>query len=189
MVTVWVIDHGWHTAIVTRRADVARALWPEVDEFPEARFLEIAWGDGEYYMASSPTTWMAVKAAFMTSRSVLHVVGFGDPIAAGVAESAVELRLTREGFDTMTRLVHEEYQRDGDGRPVRLGPGLYGTSRFYAARSRYHLFNTCNTWILRMLGAAGLAVTPTGVITAGEAMRQLRRVGEARPVGVEPPGR
>jgi uncharacterized protein (TIGR02117 family) len=188
-VTVWVLDHGWHTAIVARRSDVTRALWPEVDDFPEAQFVEVAWGDREFYMAPSPTAWLLVRAAFLSSRSVLHVVGFSTPVAVNFSESAaVELRLSRQGFDAMTRLIHEEYQRDLDDRPVRLERGLYGTSWFYAARGRYHVLNTCNTWVLRMLERAGLAVAPAGVIAAGQAMRQVRRVGEVL-TGAAPAGR
>jgi len=176
-----VFDHGWHTAIVVRRSDVDRALWPEVDDFPEATFIEVAWGDREFYMARPATPWLAIKATFLTSGSVLHVVGFSGLVATHFAESeVVELRLSRGGFDAMTRFIHEEYQRDREDRPVRLERGLYGTSWFYAARSRYHLFNTCNTWVTRALSTAGLPVAPAGVITAGEVMRQVKRAEEDR---------
>lgn len=179
--TVWVLDHGWHTAIVARRSDVDRALWPEVDDFPDAVFVEVAWGDREFYMTPAPTSGLAVKAAVWASGSVLHVVGFSAPMASYVGPSqALELRLSRRGFDAMTRFIHDEYQRDREDRPVRLGRGLYGTSSFYAARSRYHLFNTCNTWVARGLSSAGLGVTPTGVITAGQVMRQIEGAAASR---------
>ena len=180
-VTIWVLDHGWHTAIVVRRDDLERALWPAVEDFPAATFIEVAWGDREFYMATPPTPWLAIRAAFLAAESVLHVVGFSAPIAASFPESeVVELRLSRRGFDAMTRLVGEEYQRDREGRPVRLARGLYGASWFYAARGTYHLFNTCNTWVARALRAAGLPVTPTGVITAGGVMQQARRAAALR---------
>jgi uncharacterized protein (TIGR02117 family) len=180
-VTISVLDHGWHTAIVVRRADVDRALWPEVDDFPEATFVEVAWGDREFYMARPATLWLAIKAAFLASGSVLHVVGFSVPVVPYFAESeVVERRVSRRGFDAMTRFIHEEYQRDREDQGLRLERGLYGTSWFYAARSRYHLFNTCNTWIARALSTAGLAVTPSGVMTADDVMRQVRRVGASR---------
>jgi uncharacterized protein (TIGR02117 family) len=176
--TAWVLDHGWHTAIAVRRDDVDRTLWPEVDDFPDATFVEVAWGDREFYMARPATPWLAIKAAFLASGSVLHVVGFSAPLAAYFAESeVVELRLSRRGFDSMARFIHAEYRRDHDGRPLRLGPGLYGSSVFYAAQSRYHLFNTCNTWVARALSAAGLGVEPAGVMTAGEVMRQVKQIG------------
>jgi uncharacterized protein (TIGR02117 family) len=173
---VWIVDHGWHTAVVVRRVDVDPAIWPEVREVPDAVLVEIAWGDREFYMASNPTGWLAVKAAFFTVGSVLHVAGLG----AGVPPSAVELRVSRGGFDAMTRFIHDEYARDDEGRPGRLGPGLYGASWFYVARGRYHLFNTCNTWVARALREAGLDVTPAGTVTAGSVMEQVRRAAIAR---------
>ena len=45
--TIWVIDHGWHTAIVVRRSAVDTTIWPEIDDFPDAAFVEVAWGDRE----------------------------------------------------------------------------------------------------------------------------------------------
>ncbi|MGH7305350.1 MAG: DUF2459 domain-containing protein [Candidatus Rokuibacteriota bacterium] len=180
-VPVWVVDHGWHTAIVIRRSDVDSTIWPEVNDFPGAAAIEVAWGDREFYMAADPTAWLAVKAAFFTSGSVLHVAGLTDPIVTGPAASGgVELEISRRGFDAMTTLFHDEYQRDGADRAVRLARGLYGASWFYAGRSRYHVFNTCNTWVARALQRAGLDVTPAGTLTAGGVMRQARAASASR---------
>jgi uncharacterized protein (TIGR02117 family) len=172
---IWVLGHGWHTALAVRRADVDRALWPTVEDFPSSTFLEVAWGDRDFYMATPATVWMAIRAAFGPSGSVLHVVGLDAPIAVHFPRSEIiELRLSRRGFDALTRFVSDEHQRNADGQPVRLQPALYGSGWFYAARSRYSLVNTCNTWIARALQTAGLPVTPSGVITAGSVMEQLR---------------
>lgn len=173
--SVWVLDHGWHTAIVVRRADADRALWPEVDDVPAATFVEIAWGDREFYMATPATAWMAIKAALRAGESVLHVVGLDAPIAAHFPRSKiVELRVSRRGFDALMRFVADEHERDAGGRSIRLQRGLYGPSWFYAARSTYSLFNTCNTWVARALQTAGLPVAPSGVITAAGVMQQVR---------------
>lgn len=178
---VWVVDHGWHTAIVVRARDVDSSIWPEVDDFAGKDLVEVAWGDREFYMAERPSGWLAVKAAFFTSGSALHVAGLGAPIESHFpASDVVELAVSRRGLDAMTRLFHDEYQRGDDGRPVRLAPGLYGASWFYAARSRYHLFNTCNTWVARALRAAGLDITPAGIVTAGGVMQEARRATAAR---------
>src|SRR5262245_45416308 len=173
-VSLWVVDHGWHTAIVVRRAGVDRALWSEVDDFPDATFVEVAWGDREFYMTTPASVWMAIKAAFGSSASVLHVVGFAVPIESLFPGSTlVEQRVSRPGFAALTRFVADEHRRGPDGRAERLQRGLYGTSWFYAARSRYSLGNTCNTWIARALRTAGLPVTPDGVVTSGGVMRQI----------------
>jgi uncharacterized protein (TIGR02117 family) len=180
-ISIAVIDHGWHTAIVVRRADVDRALWPAVDDFAAATFVEVAWGDRDFYMATSASAWLAIKAAVFGDGSVLHVVGFDMPIAVYFAGSdVIPLRVSRRGFDAMTRFVSAEYQMDAEGRPRRLQRGLYGTSWFYEARSGYHVFNTCNTWVARALREAGLPVTPAATITAAGVMQQLRGAPTAR---------
>jgi uncharacterized protein (TIGR02117 family) len=179
--SVRVVDHGWHTAIVVRRDDVDLTLWPEVRDFPDAALVEVAWGDRDFYMANEATGWLGVKAALFTSGSVLHVAGLSESALASLrAGAVVELGVSRGGFDTMTRFIHDEYQRDGDGRSVPLARGLYGVSSFYAARSRYHLFNTCNTWVARALKQAGLHVTAAGTLTAGAVMHQAQRAAGPR---------
>src|SRR5262245_55322727 len=175
-----VVDHGSHTAIVVRRADVDPAIWPEVNDFPQAALVEIAWGDRDFYMTAEATASLAVKAALFSSGSVLHVAGLAESALSGIpAGDVVELGISGPGFDRMTGFVHDEYRRDGEGGSVRLGRGLEGGSWFYAARSRYHLFNTCNTWVTRALQHAGLDVSPAGVMTAGNVMQQVRRLAVA----------
>lgn len=173
-VALWVLDHGWHTAIVLRRVDVDRTIWREVDELPPGAFVEVAWGNREFYIATPATVWMAIKAAFGTGASVIHVVVFDAPIEAAFPRSRiVEVRVSHTGLAALTRFIADEHERDAQGRAIRLQPGLYGASWFYAARSRYSLSNTCNTWIARALEIAGLPVTASGVVTAGGVMTQL----------------
>jgi len=82
--SVRVVDHGWHTAIVVRREDVDPTIWPEVRDFPDAALVEVAWGDRDFYMAEKATGWLAVKAALFTSGSVLHVAGFAESALASL---------------------------------------------------------------------------------------------------------
>jgi uncharacterized protein (TIGR02117 family) len=187
--SVWVLDHGWHTAIAVRRADVDRSLWPEVDDVPAATLIEIAWGDREFYMATPATAWLALKAAFGRGQSVLHVVGLDTPVAAHFPGSEiVELGVSPSGFEALLRFVSDEHERDAGGQAIRLQRGLYGQSWFYAARSQYSLLNTCNTWIARALQRTGLRVTPSGVITASDVMGQVRslRVAPGVPLAAQP---
>ncbi len=179
---VWVLDHGWHTALAVRRADVDRAVWPDVDDLPEAEFIEVAWGDRGFYMATSPPAWLAVTAALNTSGSVLHVAAIATPLATAFPSAdIVELRLVPAGFAALTRFVADEYARDDASRPIRLARGLYGPSWFYAARSRYHLFNTCNTWVARALQHGGVPVHPAGTVTAASLMQQVRDAARVWP--------
>jgi uncharacterized protein (TIGR02117 family) len=175
---VWIVDHGWHAGLVVRAADVPADAWPERRDFPAARFLEVAWGDGDYYTAPEGSIGLALKAAFVSQHSVLHVVGFSLPVVEYFPASAiVEVELSRPGFDGLARFVDAAYARGGQDRAQRLGIGLYGDSAFYPATGRYSLVNTCNTWIASALREAGCPITPLWAATAGALLRQVRSFG------------
>lgn len=84
------------------------------------------------------------------------------------------------------RYIHDAHAREGAQPAAPLGPGLYGDSRFYPARERFHLFNTCNVWTARALRAAGLPFAPA--VTAEGVMAQARALagGNHRPASDEP---
>jgi hypothetical protein len=60
-----------------------------------------------------------------------------------------------------------------------LAPGLYGDSRFYPARERFSLLNTCNVWTARVLRSGGLPVEDA--ITKEGLMSQVRKLARHRP--------
>ncbi len=85
--------------------------------------------------------------------------------------------------EALVRLIAQietSFDRPEGGRGETVARGLYQDSRFYPARGRFHLFNTCNTWTARMLTAAGAGVSPSGVTTAEDLMRRLRDLPNVR---------
>jgi uncharacterized protein (TIGR02117 family) len=184
---IQVVSHGWHTGLVVARADIPDGLWPERADFPAAEYLEVGWGDRDFYMTPDNSLWLALKAALWSNASVLHVAGFHGPVDAYFpAAEIVELRLTAEALERLVRYIDESFARAGKRRAQPLGPGLYGDSRFYPSRERFHLFNTCNVWTARGLAAAGLPVHPQLALTASALLGQVRQLGrcvrcDARP--------
>jgi len=178
--TLHVVGHGWHTGIVLRAADVPADAWPARADFPDAQYLEIGWGDRAYYQAADPGAWLALKAAFWPAPGVLHVVAFDGAVERyfGAAE-VIELDVSEAGLQRLIKHLRASHELDAAGRPVVLGPGLYGRSRFYASRERFHLFKTCNVWVATALREAGLPVTPS--INAGALMASLRALGRVHP--------
>lgn len=176
---VYVVRHGWHTGLVLRVADLTAAGLPGLGDFETADHIEVGWGDREYYPATAPTTWMGVQALLWPTPSALHLVGFrGAPHAYFPASEIVELALSREGFERLNARLRASFELDAEGKPLPLGRGLYGDSRFYASREAFHLFKTCNVWTARVLREAGVGVTPAFAFTPGGLLRQLRRGGE-----------
>jgi uncharacterized protein (TIGR02117 family) len=177
--TIYVVSHGWHTGIVVRTADVAPGAWPEADDFAHAEYLEVGWGDRDYYQAHDPGFLDAVAAAFVAKPGVLHIVGFrGDVRRTFPASDIVALHVSPQGLARLVAHLRASYERDANGQAVRLGPGLYGDSRFYGSVERFHLFNTCNVWTAAALRAAGLPIASS--LTAAGVMDEARRAAEAQ---------
>jgi len=177
--TVYLVSHGWHAGIVLRRADIPADRWPENVNFPYAEFLEVGWGDKQYYQTPDAHFGITLRAALWPTSSVLHIVGFSGAVTAYYSSSEIiEIKLGEPGFELLSRYIAASFARDESGQALPLGGGLYGNSRFYLSRESYHLFNTCNVWTARALHAAGVPITPSFSITVEQLMAQAQTFGE-----------
>ncbi len=176
---VHVVRHGLHSGIVVRAADVPEHAWPARREFIGAEHLEVGWGDRAYYPAPDPSVWLGLRALLWPTAGVLHMVAFSGPVEHYFSSAEiVALQLTPQGFARLVAAVSASHELDAAGQPIPLGPGLYGTSRFYASREVFHLFATCNVWVAAMLREAGVPVSPTLSPTSGALFAKLRRHGQ-----------
>ena len=176
--SVYLVSHGWHTGIVLRRAEVPPAIWPEAGDFSGAEYLEVGWGDRDYYQTREPGAWLTLKAALWPTPSVLHIVGFSDSVEKFFpASDIIRVELSSRGFEQLSGYIHAGYARDAAGQTIHLGTSLYGDGRFYLSHEKFHLFNTCNVWSARGLRAAGLPVTPFLSITAEQVLSQAQKFG------------
>ena len=177
----------WHSGIIVERGAIPAGAWPPgvADrDFAGCRCLELGWGDRNYYPATNPTVFTALRAALIPGPSVLHVAGFtGPPQGAYPWAELVRVPCSSEQFVALCRALGASFVLTDDNRAQPLGRGLYGSkSRFYAARGRYWIANTCNTWTLREVRAGGLPtrIGPAGTLTSGAVIAQVRRLLTAR---------
>ena len=173
---VQVASNGWHTAIIVPAPALATTgLLPEAADFPDAAFLEFGWGDRTYYPAKEKTLGMTLAAALFPTPAVMHMAGHAAALPGGSSHlEVVPVALTEAGFRSLVNAIASTFERPSDGRAESVSPGLYPDSRFYHARGEFHLFNTCNTWTARMLRAGGVALSPSGIVTADGMMARLR---------------
>jgi uncharacterized protein (TIGR02117 family) len=179
--SVFVVNHGWHSAIVVKKTDIPTAVLPEITDFPEAEYLEFGWGDRDYYQAPDPGLGLALKAAFWSKGSVLHVAGFEGAVEDFFhGAEIIEIGMSSEAFEDLMKFIAGTFLRSGESGLVAVGPGLYSTSRFYSATGRFHLFRTCNTWVAEALSSAGVPISPGYAVTAGSLMDQVKQFGIAK---------
>lgn len=198
---VHVVDHGWHTGLIVATSDIASVALrlPEAraDEasvllslariMAAAEWVEIGWGDAEFYQADVagpmdvPVSTI-IPSLFIPTETVLHIFpGLGPPEAAFPASDTLRLSLSGAGFTALALALARDFDADR-GAPRDMGPGLYGYARFYAATGRYTALRTCNNWVAERLAAAG--VPASWVVSAFSAglMAELRgRAGAKSP--------
>ena len=175
---VFVVHNNWHAALVVRKADLSQALVPEQDQFPEAEYLEISWGDRDYFPAIEESVGLALRAAFWSRGSVLHLVGFRGTVKDYFTEGEIiEVALSQESFRRLSEFVSASFLRADPFMPAQSQPGLVANGRFYPASGKFSILRTCNTWIAEALKSAGLDISPWYVISAGSLARQVRPYG------------
>src|SRR5262249_37086040 len=156
-VRVFVVSHGYHAGIVLPRdslADVAgRGGYPALiavsTQFAVYPFLEMGWGDEEFYRnvptIAAVTVPIAARPLFLPGNaSVLHVVGLSYPArTAFPLADIIALDLSADGFDRMLRRIDATFAPAVGGPVEDAGVGLYGPSRFYRARGTFNVFHVC----------------------------------------------
>lgn len=181
---VWVVRHGFHSRVAVRRADVDPATWPESGDLGDVEYLEVGWGDRDFYPKPDPSIWDALDPIVRCTPAALHVGGFDMPPPRFLPDRAiVRIAVTEPGLRDLGRFFHAAYVRDPAGRPVRIRPGYYPRSWFYAATGRYHaLVHNSNHWAAEALRAAGVPVDPATATTSAAVLSQAQEFG--MPVGV-----
>ena len=175
--TLFIVHDSWHAAIVLRKDDLSSAILPELTDFPNARLVEFSWGDKDYFPDPDSGFSMALKAAFWSSGSVLHLVSLNDDLKDLYPKAQiVELRLMPANFNRLVDYLSQSFLRLNSQGRAQASPGLYSYSRFYPSSGKFSLLNTCNTWVGQALETAGLPVSANRVITAGQLAEQIDKL-------------
>lgn len=175
-VTIYVTNHGWHTGFVIPADIIYQQLPTLSSRFGSNSYhLEFGWGDKGFYQTNEITTAITLRAIFLPTESVVHVVAVPRDVKQFFPNSEVlPLTLSRSSLNQLVTFIKNSFKRDSKDKPVATKPGLYGNSQFYKGVGHYHLFNTCNKWTAKGLQSAGLDISPTFKLTANSVMTAIR---------------
>ena len=176
-IQTYVASHGWHTALIVPAADLNRqipGLEPSFGAIPA--YYEIGWGDAGFYQAKTVTASLALRAAFYSSATVVHISTVPiSPYQSFPHSQIVSLPLSQEQFDQMSRFIASSMTHDDRGKVTPLGRGIYGDSRFYPGTGHYSVINTCNKWTAKGLRSAGVEISPWSKFSSKSVMRVLEK--------------
>lgn len=170
---MYVVDQGWHTGLVVAGSDLDESLRNLLWGPTPPLWIEFGWGDEDFYLASGYSVWLAFKAAFFSSGSVLQAAGFSESPEQFFRNSNLfKLRVQSRSLATLNDKIKSTIYVGADGVPVKLEQSLYGHGNFYKATGNFSLFNTCNSWSSAILAAMECPVE-SGATRASTISNQL----------------
>lgn len=171
---IFVVNNGWHSGIIVKVEDINRSVLDLEESFKGFEYIEIGWGDEEFYKSKDPSIWMTLKAAIIPTSSVMHVRAYNSYMLNYFSEEhIVQIRLSHKAFEKLLNFIVNSFARE-EAKVIILSKGLYENSLFYLSSKNYHLFNTCNVWTANALRSADVDVSPYSSITTNSLFSQLK---------------
>ena len=103
---VYIVEHGWHTGLVLATADLDAPDLPYFATLKQRRYVEVGWGDAEFFQADDPGLLMAADAMLTPGPAVLHVASFDQPVEAYFPNEVLHrIPVTRSGTSRIGRFV------------------------------------------------------------------------------------
>jgi Protein of unknown function (DUF2459) len=119
---LYVVRHGWHTRIAVRHADVDPVLWPESRDLGTVTWLEVGWGDRDYYPKPHASIWDAIDTVIRPTPAAIHVGGFDRAPPASLADAPmVCILVSARGLDRLAQFIHDSYELQNGPRPHSAG--------------------------------------------------------------------
>lgn len=133
--------------------------------FDNAKYIEIGFGDKRYYMSENPGFSTGVPAILLPTKSVMHVVKISQPLKQTFPYSRVfNIPVSQNQLRLLLQYIRNSFLiQNNEVSPI--GNSLYLEGNFYNGKLKFHLFNTCHTWVAKALKHAGLKINPSLVIT------------------------
>jgi uncharacterized protein (TIGR02117 family) len=170
---IYVISGGWHTELGLPLEALSGPLAALKPDFPSARYLVFGWGARDYYMAQNFGIGDLLRAIAPGPAVMLVIPLQISPEAFFGASNVSVLPAAPEGIQHLSQFLWDHLTTEEKGTLDRIGTGPYPQSVFYTSIGSYNLGHTCNTWTAEALRVAGLPVSATGVVFAGQVLDQL----------------
>lgn len=180
MYTLYIINNNLHTGIILPVDNKATHAISAMKHFKNFRYTDIGWGEEKFYQEPKDNFCMGARAILLPNTSVIRIEGyssFTDDII-GWSDYAVMLSLSKDQYIKLISFIEKSFTRDEGNELIITKQKHSGSIIFFKSVYKYHLFNTCNTWIAEALKASGLDVSPFFVITAGQLYNEIKDKGK-----------
>ena len=177
--SVYVVKNNLHTGIVFPAESAVTTYIPAAENFINHKYIDIGWGDEDFYQDPDPDYLLGAKAILVPTNSVVRIEGLNSTINKIVKWSDFSIRfdLNDEQFKNLCEFVNGSFLKNSDKNLIITSQKNNNRIIFYKSRLKYHLFNTCNTWIAEAFESCGFDISSSNVITAENLFEEISKYG------------
>ena len=119
------------------------------------------------------------RAILKRNTSVIRIEGYTsfEDIFIGFSDFTIQFNLTTEQFTKLMEFIENSFRKDVDSNLIITSKSSSGDIIFFKSVPAYHLFHTCNKWIIESLEYAGLEVSPFFIITRKQLYDRIKNHG------------
>lgn len=164
-ITIYVVSNEVHADIIvpttTTTIDWSQELGAAtfLGDVANESYVAFGWGDKGFFLETE--TWedfklsVAANALLLPSESCMHVAFMGPEYFV----NAASVTISEAQYKKLVDHINQSFRTNANGQRMQISGRFYSTNdAFFEGHGRYHLFNTCNSWVGRGLKAAGVRV-------------------------------
>ena len=139
---IFVVNYGEHAGIILKVEDVNSSLWKIEPVFKEFEYIEVGWGDEDFYKSPDPSIWTTLKAGLFPTSSILHIRALSQYELNRFHENKIaKLTISEKGFENLSLYIQDSFAIENN-KFTTLSKGLYPNSIFYLSSKKYHISAT-----------------------------------------------
>ncbi|MFA5806469.1 MAG: DUF2459 domain-containing protein [Melioribacteraceae bacterium] len=179
-ITIHLINYSWHTGLLFPVNETTIKKIPAIKYFENYDYVDISWGDEEFYQHPDFNLYLGAKAILYPTPSVVRVEGYNLEMKFIIdrTEFAIQFQITEANFNKLADFINNSFLLIDKNDYKVTSKQRDGKVVFYSSHLKYHLMNTCNTWVARAFNSAGFQIEPTGIITDNQLFTKIRKFGK-----------
>ncbi|MBU1095922.1 MAG: hypothetical protein CVV23_11735 [Ignavibacteriae bacterium HGW-Ignavibacteriae-2] len=177
--SIYLIKMDWHVGLMIPVDSITISKIPVLENFSRFNYVDIGWGDEDFYMDPEIDYLKAFKAIAFPTSSVVKITGHSADLKLIVKFSELFVKINTDSvrYNLLLNFINNSFSIDKANYQIKISRAD-GAIIFYKSQLKYSLLYTCNTWIADGLKYAKFDIEPNEIITSDQLFNQVFRFGE-----------
>jgi len=179
-VMVFLAKDNWHTGIILQINEFTVENLPVLKHFDSYKYVDIGWGDEDFYQTPGFDLYYAAKAILVPSSSVIRIGGYNFNIEQIInwRDYAIKFIITKNQLLEMLKFINNSLLLNQNNEHIAINNEEPSSVIFFKSTLKYHALRTCNTWAAEAFKATGMNIRTFGLVTADQLFNRLKNFGE-----------